>query len=90
MADTLSQKTKSGEGFNTVTTTQDHTALEQWEYGDDIRGSFVLSLDAWMRYVEDIENAYGREDEYYDGNIVYIDTFHKDGIAKQLDKLKKG
>lgn len=85
MADTLSQKTKAQSG-TVPTTTTDHTNLETWEYGDDIKGSFVKSLDAWMRYVQDIERAYGNEDDYYNGNIIYIDTFKP--LGDQLKKFK--
>lgn len=85
MADTLSDKTKSGSGFNSPTTSTDHENMEKWVYGDEVKGSFVKSLGAWKRYRDDINRAYGNEADYYDGNVVYIDTMKP--IGKQLKKF---
>lgn len=87
MADTLSNKTKSGD-FDWPTTTEDHTNMEQWEVGDDLKGTFAKS-NAWYKsHSKDFNRAYGNENAY-DGKILYVDTFHKDGIGKQLKRLKK-
>jgi hypothetical protein len=85
MTDTLSNKTKSGD-FITPSTNDDMERLAQWEYGDDIYGTFAESLAHWRRYREDIEKAYGNEDAYYNGNVIYVDTFRP--IGDQLKKLK--
>jgi len=84
--DTLSNKTKSGD-FDWPTTTEDYENMEKWVYGDKLLGAFAKSNAGWKRYRQDIEKAYGNEDSYYDGNVLYVDTFKE--IAPQLKKLKK-
>ena len=83
---TLSNKTKS-QAFDWPTTTEDHENMEKWVYGDELLGAFAKSNAGWKRYREDIERAYGNEDSYYNGGILYVDTFKP--VAEQLKKLKK-
>lgn len=82
---TLSDKTVSGD-FTTPNTTDDMDALETWEYGDKIEGSFAKSIGAFRRWREDIERAFGNESDY-DSNVKYINLF-RDTIGDQLKKLK--
>lgn len=82
---TLSNKTKSGD-IDVPSTKDDMTRLAEWEHGDKIYGTFAKSLAHWKRYMDDINNAYGAEDDYYDGNVIYVDTFKP--IGDQLKKLK--
>ena len=81
----LSDKTISGDFSDAPNTTDDMEALETWEYGDEIKGSFAKSIGAFKRWRDDVERAYGNESDY-DSNVLYIDT--KRPIGKQLDKLK--
>lgn len=85
MADTLSQKTSSGEGFNNPNTTDDIEALNMWQFGTKLYGSFALSLEGDKRYRNDINKAYGNENDYY-SNVLYVDTFKP--IGPQLKKFK--
>jgi hypothetical protein len=85
MADTLSNKTKSGD-ITAPNTTTDVENVAKWKYGDELYGTFAQSLAHWRRYRQDIERAYGNENDYYDGNVIYVDTFK--AIGEQLKKLK--
>jgi hypothetical protein len=85
---TLSDKTKSGD-FDAPNTKDDMDDLETWEYGDEIKGTFAKSHKGFERYRRDIEKAYGNEDDY-DSNVVYINTFSTDSIDRTINKqLKK-
>lgn len=86
--DTLSQSTKSRTSIDDVPSTyDDHLAIQSWKVGDILYGSFAKGLPAWQNYREDIEAAFGNEDDYYDGNVIYVDTFKS--IKDQLEEFKK-
>jgi hypothetical protein len=88
VANTLSEKTKSGDlTGDTISTDEDMTKVSEWKYGIKLFGTFAKSLGAEARYRNDINRAYGKESDYYDGNIIYIDTFKP--IGKQLESFKK-
>lgn len=82
---TLSDETKSG-NIDVPSTTDDMERLAEWEYGDELYGTFSQSLDGWNRYIEDMIKAQGAEDDYYNGNVIYVNTFKK--VSEELDKLK--
>jgi len=91
---TLSQKTKgtydssterwTGSGFNNPNTTDDMIALDTWQFGTKLYGSFAQSLEGYKRYRDDINKAYGNEKDY-DSNVIYVDTFKP--IGPQLKKF---
>ncbi len=81
---TLSDKTLSGD-FDAPNTKDDMDALESWEYGDEIKGTFAKSHKGFRRYREDINRAYGNEDDY-NSNVIYINTMKP--IGEQLKKFK--
>lgn len=69
-----------------VNTTVDMEKLEKWKYGDTVQGTFAKSLQAYRNYREDIEEAYGKEDDY---KPIYVDTMNqRKNIGDQLKKLK--
>lgn len=82
---TLSNKTTSGD-FDWPNTREDMDALDTWEYGDELYGTFAKNQAGYKRYRRDIERAYGREKDY-DSNVIYINT--KKPIGPQLDKINK-
>ena len=68
------------------TTTRDMSRKFKWEHGDELYGTFAKKESACMTsHIRDINRQYGREDDYKN---IFIDTFSKDGIGKQLEKLK--
>jgi len=60
-----------------VNTTDDMTKLFQWQYGDVLYGTQAKSSPTMAEYIKDIEEAWGREDEY-ESNKIYVDTFKPD------------
>lgn len=71
-------------GEEIPTTTDDMSALFQWEHGDEVRGTQAAKHPGMKRYIEDINKAYGKEGSYKD---IYIDTFKP--IGEQLKKFKR-
>lgn len=59
------------------TTTQDMTRLFKWQYGDTLYGTHAKSSPTMAEYINDIEKAWGTEDDY-ESNKIYVDTFKPD------------
>jgi len=53
------------------TTSKDMQRAFKWQHGDDLYGTFAKSSEALKNYRNDINSAYGNEDDYKD---LYIDT----------------
>jgi len=86
MADTLSQKTKSGD-FDWPTTSDDHENMEKWVYNEEVLGTFAQANKGWAELRNDIREGRGKDRAYYNGGVLYVDTFKP--IGEQLEKLKK-
>jgi len=80
----LSNKTKSGD-FTVPNTKDDMEAMEKWQHGDKLYGTFAKSLSAQKRYRDDINKAWGKENAYKK-NTIYINTMKP--IGDQLKKYK--
>ena len=65
------------------TTTDDMTALMEWEHGDTVRGNQAKAHPGMNNYRNDINKGYGKEGT---AKTVYIDTFKP--VGKQLDEIK--
>lgn len=91
---TATEITTLGEFSKDVTTRRtapntlhDMDMLEKWEYGDDVHGTFAKSIEAFKNYRDDINKAYGKEDDY---EPIYIDTLNtKKSVGERLTDLKK-
>lgn len=71
--------------FNT--TKQDMEAMYKWQHGDTVYGTFAKSRPAWKRLRNDIDRAWGKEDDNKD---LYIDTLsRKLSVGDQLKKWRK-
>lgn len=63
-------------------TTEDMSRLFKWEYGDEIYGSFAKDSPSMNEYINDINVAYGREDDY---KPFFVDTLsEKMTVGEQL------
>jgi len=72
------------------TTTQDMSNLFKWEKGDRIRGTHAKDSLGMKMYMDDINEAWGNENDYYDGNVIYIDTLDKKKrVSEKLKELKR-
>ena len=80
----LSNKTKAG-NFTVPNTKDDMSAMEKWEHGDKLYGTFAKSLQAQKAYRNDINKAWGKESKYKK-NTIYINTMLP--IGDQLKKFK--
>ena len=68
------------------TTTEDMSALFQWEHGDKVYGSRAKAHVGMKNYIKDIDNAWGQEDSYLD---IYIETLSQDVlVSEQLEEFK--
>lgn len=67
------------------TTTEDMEKLFKWEHGDTVQGDAAKDHAGMQDYIDDINEAYGREDDY-DSNKIYIDTFKDEPIGPRLKK----
>ena len=69
------------------TTTEDMSALFQWEHGDKVYGTHAKAHVGMKQYIKDIDNAWGQENSYLD---IYIDTL-REGVlvSEQLEEFKK-
>jgi hypothetical protein len=56
------------------TTTEDMTRLFEWKHGDEVYGDFAKDNVGMNSYIDDINRAWGRQDDY-DSNKIYVDTF---------------
>ncbi len=78
----MSEKTKSVVDIEEVpTTTDDMERVWEWEYGDEIYGTFAKSRDGWKQYRRDMAKAKTQKRE----KDVYIDTFSS--VREQLEYL---
>lgn len=69
------------------TTTEDMSALFQWEHGDKVYGKHANSHIGMQNYIKDIDNAWGQENSYLD---IYIDTLRPNVlVSEQLEEFKK-
>jgi hypothetical protein len=69
------------------TTTQDMSALFQWEHGDKVYGTNAKMSVGMKNYIKDINTAWGQENSYLD---IYIDTLReKVLVSEQLQEFKK-
>jgi len=59
------------------TTTEDMERLFKWEHGDKIYGTHAKEHEGMQEYIDDVNEAWGKEDEY-DSNKILIDTFKPD------------
>ena len=78
----LSDKTKSGD-FEWPNTTTDMELLEEWKHGQKIYGTFALAHKGFREYREDINKAWGKENNYKK-NTVYVNTLK--ALGPQLKK----
>jgi len=58
----------------------------KWQYNEKLYGSRVKASEGMQNYINDIKKAWGKEDKYYKGNVIYVDTFRK--ISEQLEELE--
>ena len=68
-------------------TTHDMSELYKWEMGDEIYGTEAQDSPFVQGYVRDIEEAYGRESDYYNGNIIFVNTMKP--VGDQLKEIKR-
>jgi len=80
----LSNKTKAGD-FTVPNTKDDMTAMEKWQHGDKLYGTFAKSLPGQKRYRDDINKGWGKSSQYKK-NTIYINTMKP--IADQLKKYR--
>lgn len=59
------------------TTTQDMERLFKWEHGDALYGTFAKESPGMKSYIDDINEAWGKE-AAYDSNKIYVNTFRPD------------
>lgn len=65
-------------------TSEDMSKMFKWEHGQKVRGTHAKEDEAFKRYRNDINKAYGQEDSYKD---FYVDTFRP--VTEQLKEMKK-
>lgn len=70
----LSEKTKSGDTVDFANTKDDMEDAFKWEHGDIVRGSYAKTSEGLKNYRDDINRAWGNQDNYKD---IYIDTFKR-------------
>ena len=63
------------------------TNLYKWKHGQVVKGTHANRNLGMKNYRNDINRAWGREDDYYNGGVIYIDTFSSN-LAEQLAALK--
>ncbi len=76
----LSNKTKDG-SLVWPNTTDDQEKLEKWVHGQTIYGSHAKSHQGFKNYRDDINKAWGRQNDYKK-NTLYIDTMKL--VSEQL------
>ena len=69
-------------------TSDDMENLFKWQHGDTVRGTQAKDHPGMKEYIKDINEAYGREEEY-DKNVIYVETlWGKKSLGEQLKELK--
>ena len=80
----LSDKTKNG-NIEVPNTTDDQEDLATWKHGQEVKGTFAKMHGGFSRYRDDINRAWGKENEYKN-NTVYINTMKL--VSEELKKYK--
>jgi len=87
MPNTLSTRTKRAASSSEIPyTSEDMTALYSWRHGQTLKGTHALENIGMKNYINDINLAWGKESDYYNGNVIYVDTFKS--VPEQLLELK--
>ena len=87
MPNTLSNRTKRAANSTEIPyTSEDMSALYEWEHGQVLRGTHAQQNIGMKNYRNDIDAAWGRQSDYFNGGIIYVDT--EKPIGPQLLDLK--
>ncbi len=78
----LSNKTKDG-SLVWPNTTDDMEDLEEWKHGQTVYGSFAKLHSGFKNYRDDINRAWGKENDYKK-NTLYVDTLKL--VSEQLKR----
>jgi hypothetical protein len=65
-------------------TSEDMSKMFKWEHGQKVKGTHAKEDEAFKRYRNDINKAYGNEDDY---KTFFVDTFRP--VTEQLKEMKK-
>ena len=67
-------------------TSVDISNVAKWKHGDKVRGTHAKENEAFKRYRQDINKAYGQQDSYQD---FFIDTLIPNNLGKRIKEMKK-